>query len=57
MVIQNVCDWYLVCIPGSPTTTNPGIGAELSMMTPLDVALLHRPAPLQLITVEKYLTP
>jgi hypothetical protein len=27
------------------------------MMTPLDVALLHRPAPLQLITVEKYLTP
>jgi hypothetical protein len=31
--------------------------AELSMMTPLDVALLHRPAPLQLITVEKYLTP
>lgn len=27
------------------------------MITPLDVALLHRPAPLQLITVEKYLTP
>jgi hypothetical protein len=52
-----ICDRYLVCLPGSPTTTNPGIGPELSMMTPLDVALLHRSAPLQLITVEKYLTP
>jgi hypothetical protein len=48
---------YLVCLPGSPTTTNPGIGPELSMMTPLDVALLHKPAPLQLITTEKYFTP
>lgn len=47
----NLSDWYLECFPGSPTTTRPGIGGDVSMTTPFDVAEVQRRAPLQAITV------
>lgn len=42
---------YLECFPGSPITTIPGTGLELSMITLLVDTEVHNPAPLQAFTV------